>query len=167
MEKLNIKKGGKMKKLIVLLLTVTLIAIGGVALAATDTSNFNVTANASGNCRITTAAGNVDFGLYDPTDPLPDDDGLGSAGFRCTRGTTYWTYITGVRTMIGGAENLTFELYSDVARSTVFPNARQGAGSASPNNAEQTVNYYGRIPALQDVTAGNAFSTTLTFTVEY
>ena len=156
-----------MRKLVAILVTMTLIAIGGVAIAATVTSNFNVIANAVGNCRITTAASTVDFGTYDPTDTNPDNDGSGSVQFRCTKGTTYWTYITGVRQMSGGAEILNFELYSDAARTTIYPNAVVGGGTSSPNNTPQVIFYYGQIPPMQDVTAGQAFSQNLTFTVEY
>ncbi|MBM4137859.1 MAG: spore coat protein U domain-containing protein [Nitrospira sp.] len=156
-----------MKKVMVLLIAVAFILAAASAYAATVTSNFNVTATASGSCRITTAASDVNFGTYDPTNPSPDDDGIGSAGFRCTKGSTYWTYITGTRQMTGGAETLNFELYSDAGRTTVYPSSKTGPGTTSPSNAEIISNYYGRIPALQDVTQGNVFSATLTFTVEY
>ncbi len=136
------------------------------AMAATQTATLNVTATAVGNCRITGTT-NVAFGNYDPTDPADNIAGQGSMTFRCTKGTTYWLYIVGTRTMASGGENLNFELYTDAARTAVFSAVKTGGGTSSPNITPQTQNIYGRITAGQDVTAGLAFTQTLTATVEY
>ena len=158
-----------MKKTISILAAGGLLALAGTAMAATATSNFTVSASVSNGCRISTAASAVNFGAYDPTDANPNDVGTGSFGYKCTKGTDYWTYITGVRQMADGPEILNFELYSDAGRTTTFPATKAAAGAAttSANNGEVTKSYFGRIPAGQDVTAGAAPSAILTATVEY
>lgn len=158
-----------MKKAISILAAGGLLALAGTAMAATATSNFTVSASVSNGCRISTAASAVNFGAYDPTDSNPNDVGTGSFGYKCTKGTDYWTYITGTRQMTDGTDNLNFDLYTDAARTAVFPATKAAAGAAttSANNGEVVKSYYGRIPAAQNVTAGAALSTTLTATVEY
>ncbi len=157
-----------MNKLTIVLIVVAILAMAGMAMAATVTSNFDVTANAISTCRITGAATTLAFGAYDPTSSTAADAGPGSFKFRCTKNTAYNIYITGTRTMIGNtSENLTFELYSDSGRTTVFPASKAASTPVtSAGNAEQTTSYWGRIPALQDVSAGN-FTATVTATVEF
>ena len=149
-----------MKKTIILT-GLTLLALAGTALAATVTSTFNVTATAAGICRVKTPATTVAFGSYDPTDPLANDAGSGTVTIKCTKGTIYWTYITGNAEMAGGGETLNFDLYSDAGPHRCISHLT-GSGATSvesPTNADNTITYYGRIPAQQDVKAGD-FSTT-------
>jgi spore coat protein U-like protein len=156
-----------MKKLLIFVITITFVGIAGVAMATTVTSDFTVNASVVDSCQIQTAASNVDFGTYDPTDSSPDDDGSGSVVFRCSKGTTYNLYISGTRTMTNGTDNLTFELYSNSGRTTVYPSDLAGATPVTAsNNSPVTSNYYGRISALQDVSVGS-YTQTLTLTVEY
>lgn len=150
---------------VITMMAILMFSIG--AMAATSTATFNVTATAASNCRITGTT-NVAFGDYDPTNATPAD-AMGNMTFRCTKGTTYWLYITGTRSMSStpAGETLNFELYTDAARTASFPLVKTGAGTSSANNAAQIQNIYGRIPAEQDVTAGRTFLQTLTATVEY
>lgn len=155
-----------MKKVLFTMLAV--VAMAGTAMAATATSNLQVTANVTNGCRIDSVT-NVDFGNYGPTDPVDNTAGSGSIVSRCTKGTTYWVYITGTRQMALGAEKLNFQLYTNTARTIAFPATKleAGAGTVSGSNALVTTNIYGRIPALQDVAAGGPYTATLTATVEY
>ena len=160
-----------MKKIFILFGVLTLMfAASGKAVAGSAASSFSAQTNAIAVCRITSAATTIDFGNYDPTDASPNDAAAGSFGFRCTKGTVYKIYITpGARTMISGSEGLNFELYSDAGRTSVFPgtNATGISGSSTSNGVEIMTNIYGRIPAGQDVTAGNTFTQTLTATIDY
>ncbi len=151
------------------ILSVVIAAAGGEASAGTATTSFTVQTNTIAVCKITTAAATMDFGNYDPTATADNDNGLGSFGFKCTKGTAYKVYIAGGRTMAAGSESLSFEMYSDPGRSIIFPdtNAAGISGSASSNGIEIITNIYGRIPAGQDVTAGKTFTQTLTATVDY
>jgi prepilin-type N-terminal cleavage/methylation domain-containing protein len=154
--------------LMVLVIMIIVFIAAGSALAATVTSTFNVTATVISNCRISTAASNIAFTSYDPTDSSPNDTGTGSFGFRCTKGTSYKLYITGTRSMTGAGGTLPFELYTNAGRSTLYPSSSGGASSvASTGNAAVTSNIYGRIPAEADVGAGSDYTVTLTATVEY
>jgi len=150
---------------LVLIMAILIFSVG--AMAATQTATFNVTAAAVGNCRLTGTT-NVAFGNYDPTDTAPTD-ATGSMTFRCTKGTTYWLYIVGARSMAStpAGENLTFELYTDTTRTAVFPAVKTGGGTSAASNTAATQNIYGRIASEQDVTAGRTFLQTLTATVEY
>ncbi|MDH4232537.1 MAG: spore coat U domain-containing protein [Nitrospirota bacterium] len=155
-----------MKKLFLASMATTLLAMAGAAFAGTDTNSIQVLANVPPVCRITTAATDVDFGTYDPTLDADDTDGTSSVSFRCVKGTTYWTYIARANTMTAGTESLTYELYTDAARTTVWDASKTGVGNSSASNAVQTIDIYGKIPKLQDVGAGS-YSESVTVTVEY
>jgi spore coat protein U-like protein len=157
-----------MKKLFSALMILLIVTAASGAMAATVTSSFNVTATVINNCRISTAASNIAFTGYDPTDTNPNDTGTGSFAFRCTKGTSYKLYITGTRSMTGTGGTLPFQLYNDAGRSTSYPSTSGGASSVtSTSNTAVTSNIYGRIAAGEDVTAGSDYTVTLTATVEY
>lgn len=159
-----------MKKIVIMGIAAATIALAEIASAGTATSSFTAQTNAIAVCRITTSASTINFGSYDPTSAVNNDNGTGSFGFRCTKGTVYKVYITpAARAMTSGAESLNFELYSDAGRASVFPstNAAGISGSSTSNGVEIITNMYGRIPAGQDVTAGVTFTQTLTVTVDY
>lgn len=154
-----------MKKLMLIVIGLVLILSTVSAMAQTDTTALTASATVMGSCRLTSVT-NLDFGTYDPTNPANDDDGVGDFTFRCTRGTNYDLYISGVRTMTDGTDTLNYDLYQDISRATVWAAASPGTTGISANNAPNITNIYGRIPALQDVQAG-AYSGTVTVTVEY
>jgi len=57
--------------------------------------------------------------------------------------------------MTSGPNNLNYNLYSDAARTVTWAtDFASAAPQVSPNNAAQTRNIYGRIPALQDAAVG-------------
>jgi spore coat protein U-like protein len=147
----------------------------GTAMAATATSNFNVSVTAAKKCTITVAATDVTFATdYDPTSASNNDSGTGSITFQCTKNTTYDAYITGTRQMTGAAygDALNFELYTTNARDTAFPGASGSGlvtGTPLSKDTNNTINYYGRIASGQDVSAPDTYATAtpLTFTVFY
>jgi spore coat protein U-like protein len=145
------------------------------ALAQTATANLSVTATVTKNCSITTTA--VAFGSYDPvvanaTTPL---DGTGSVVVTCTKGagTRIDLGLGGnasgsVRRMLGGADLLTYELYTDSGRSTVWGSGA-GAGqtiAAAPNKNPRTFTVYGRVAAGQDVGAAS-YADTVVATINF
>jgi spore coat protein U-like protein len=152
------------KRFLVLSVFVVALFAAGSVLAATATTNLQVSASVAATCRIT-SVNNIAFGEYDVTSETPTD-AQGDMSFKCTKGTTYKTYITGTRSMTNGTDNLSFQLYSDSNRSTVFPTDNSGSGEQAANSSTITKNIYGRIAAGQDVGVGN-YSQTLTATVEY
>lgn len=155
-----------MKKLMLVLMAVLMVGAAGTAMAATATSPFTVTATVLKACSITTPATNLAFGNYDPLGAGPYQT-TGTVAFRCTRNTTYWTYIPGPWTVAGpSVETLNVNFYTDAGYSVLFANAKTGGGAVSANSAPQTITIYGDLPASQFVAEG-AYSQAFTFTVEY
>jgi spore coat protein U-like protein len=121
---------------------------------------MTVEATVAGSCEI--VPGVLAFGSYDAigvnaTDPL---DAQGSIGVRCTRNTPYAVGLDfgangsgATRRMANGAARLTYELYSDPTRTTVWtPSATLGGTAGS--TAEIPLLVYGRIPPAQLVEGG-------------
>lgn len=155
-----------MKKIMVVVLALTFIlSATAVVHAATATSALSASASVAANCNIQSVS-NLDFGTYDPTAAVADDDGIGNVQFRCTKGTSYQMYVTGTRTMTNGTDTLNYELYRETARANAWPSAIPGVSGSAANNSPVTTNIYGRISALQDVSTGS-YSGTVTFTIEY
>ena len=129
--------------------------------AATATANLSVTAAVVANCTI--SAGTVAFGTYDPVaanDSTPLD-ATGTVTVRCTRNTSSMVglgpgaHFSGGRRMNDGAtEYLSYELYSDPARTSVWDETNRVAYVA-PNRSPQDLTVYGQVPAGQDVGVGN------------
>ncbi|SPQ00599.1 putative Protein U [Candidatus Sulfobium mesophilum] len=157
-----------MKKLVLVVVAVALIAMTGAAFAATATSNLTVTANVQNVCTISSAPGTVDFGNYDPTSTTDNIAGSTSFGYKCTKGTVFRSYITRTNQMLmGGVDPLTYDLYADAARTTVFPATFAAASSqTSPDNGQKTMNIYGKIPNSQNVLSG-VHTETDVITIEY
>jgi spore coat protein U-like protein len=158
-----------MKKRIIILVALTaigILAMSSVSMAASLTRNLNVTASVATNCSIISVT-DVAFGEYDPTNAT-DLDVNGDLTFRCTKNTNYKTYIAGTRQMFGATyfENLNFELYSDVGRTTIYPSTNAGGSTLTPNNSPITSTIYGRVPAFQNASLDN-YSKVLTVAVEY
>jgi spore coat protein U-like protein len=157
-----------MKKRIIILMALTAIvvlAMSSVSMAATKTNPLNVTATVVANCNITSVT-DITFGTYDTTSLTPLDAN-GDMTFRCTKNTSYKAYITGVRAMTGGgADTLTFTLFSDAGHTTAFPIDNSGAPTNAPSNAPISKTVYGRIPATQDVGV-DTYAQVLVATVEY
>ncbi len=158
-----------MKRTMIVLAVLSMVIVAGTAMAANVNQTFNVTATVAASCRIVTA-NNLSFGPYDPTDTNPLD-GATTATYRCVKNTLATFYITpasGSRTMTAGAESLNYELYSDAGRSTAFPSTFAAGVTNTPGtNAIQTLNIYGRIPALQDAGVSAAYTQTATLNIEF
>lgn len=76
-----------MKKLIVIVAAIAIVAMAGVAMAG-DTATVSVSASVTGTCKFNTGTKTVTFTL----DPATDGDVTGSVSqptFWCTKGTSY------------------------------------------------------------------------------
>jgi len=145
------------------------------ALAQTANTNLAVTATVAKNCSITTTA--VAFGSYDPavTNATTNLDGTGTVVVACTKGAgTRISLGRGAnasgltRRMRGAAALLTYELYKNAGRTTVW---RSGAVNGltipgAPSRAARTFTVYGRVPAGQDVVAG-PYTDTVVATINF
>jgi spore coat protein U-like protein len=151
------------------------LGMAAPALAQTATANLNISATVNKTCTITTTA--VAFGTYDPvvthaTAPL---DATGTVVVTCTKGAgtridlgNGGNFLAGARRMAGGGDFLTYELYTDTGRTTVWGS---GAGSgntigAAPSKAARTVTVYGRVPGGQDVSAAS-YTDTVVATINF
>ena len=140
------------------------------------TSTLTVSASVSKNCTISTAP--VNFGAYDPvtanaTTPL---DGLGSVTVTCTKGAPAKVGLgvgsnaqgTTRRMSLSGTAYLTYELYRDTSRTTVWGDTVDTALDlpAAPDRNPRTYTVYGRVPSAQDATVGT-YSDTVVATVNF
>jgi spore coat protein U domain-containing protein, fimbrial subunit CupE1/2/3/6 len=121
----------KRSKKFVGMVAVAGIAFGGFstkAMAASATANLGVSATVTNNCTISTAA--LAFGSYDPVvaNASSNLDGTGTVVVACTKGATA-TIGLGLggnasgstrRMGDGGTNYLTYELYQDSGRSTIW-----------------------------------------------
>jgi spore coat protein U-like protein len=148
--------------------------------AATATSNLSVTASVTANCTITTAP--VAFGAYDPitANATAALNGTGTVSVTCTNGATTTVTLgqganadTGSTAAVparrlsdGGTDFLSYALYSDTGRTTVWGDTA-GSGVAHTGTGTLTaLTVYGAVTAGQNVPAGNYADTvvaTITF----
>jgi spore coat protein U-like protein len=153
-----------MKYLVVIITALVMVLTASSAMAQPATNNLGIAASVLASCSITSVT-DLDFGTYDTTSGTDDDDGAGDVVFKCTKDTDYDVYITGTRSMTV-VDTLTFELYTDAGRTSVFPSATVGEAGTAPSNGNITMNIYGRIPNSQDVAVAS-YSTTLTVNVNW
>jgi spore coat protein U-like protein len=149
------------------------------ALAATATSSLSVTATVSATCTISSSA--VAFGAYDPVSANTSTalDGTGTVTVTCTSGgsttitlgqgsnaNTGSTDAVPLRRMNVGTAFLSYFLYSESGRTTVWGNTA-GTGVAHTGTGTATaITVYGRTPAGQNVPPGSYVDTvvaTITF----
>jgi spore coat protein U-like protein len=155
-----------------------LVAAGysATASAATATSNLNVSATVTNNCTISTVA--LAFGSYDPVvaHASANLDGTGTVVVACTKGAVATVGLglgsnasgTTRRMTNGASEFLTYELYQDAGRTTVWGNSGAGLYSpgAAPSKVGRNFTVYGRVVANQDVAAGS-YNDTVVATVNF
>ena len=120
----------------------------------------------------------MNFGAYDPvaanaTAPL---DGIGTVTVTCTKGAPAKVGLnpgsnaqgTTRRMSRGAAAYLTYELYKDTGRATVWGDTADTALDipAAPNRNPRNFTVYGRVAAAQDATVGN-YTDTVVATVNF
>jgi spore coat protein U-like protein len=148
---------------------------GTVLTADSDTDNLSVTATVIANCSIDTtvvAMGNYDPAVANASTPL---DGTGAVTITCTKGTSptigldTGSHASGsTRRMTDGSEFLTYELYQNMGRTTVWGNSGGDlySASAAPNNQARSITVFGRVAAGQDVSVGS-YADTVVATVNF
>jgi spore coat protein U-like protein len=136
---------------------------------------FSSRADAAPNCSISTTS--VSFGTYDVFSASVVDS-TGSVTYNC-RGNAVNITVTlsrgqssnfTPRTLLKSGEVLSYNLYRDAARMTIWGDGTGGTSVYSdpspPNNTNITLTVYGRIPATQDVSAGS-YTDTVTATINF
>jgi spore coat protein U-like protein len=119
----------------------------------------------------------VAFGTYNVFNTATDDS-TGTITYRCnaTAANISITLSDGSsstfspRTMRRGGEVLNYNLYRNAARTNVWGDGTGGTSvytrANPPNNSNVNVTIYARIPALQDVSAGN-YSDTVSAVINF
>ena len=139
---------------------------GGLALAGSDVAVLNVAVNVLGRARIE-QVGNLAFTNYDSTEVTNPNDAASTLTVLATRGLPYKIHVSDNRTLTNGSQTLTYQLYTDPARTTVWGSTLATAPTfTSSGNAPFSPTLYGRIPTLQDVPGGN-YAGTATVTLEW
>ena len=160
---------------VALILGGVVLGLAAPALAQTASTNLAVSATVAKNCSITTTA--VAFGTYDPvvanaTTPL---DGSGTVVVTCTKGAGTRIDLGlganasgAVRRMSGGTDFLTYELYQNTTRTTIWGSGAVAGQTiaAAPSKAARTFTLYGRVAAGQDVAAAS-YNDTVVATINF
>lgn len=149
---------------------------GSAALAATSTADMSISASVTNNCSLT--AGSLAFGAYDPTSATPNDNS-GTFSLTCTSGASANITLgqglnpdTGSsdaapqRRMKAGSNYLAYSIYQDSGRATEWGNTAGTGKSNTGDGTAQTMTFYGRMSAGQNVPAGS-YSDTVTATVTF
>ena len=155
------------------LLTIALAATP--ASSATTSTTLNVSATVTANCTVSSSA--LAFGAVNPLSGS-DVDASGGITVTCTNGTG-WTAAAGVgagsgasfasRRMTAGANLLSYNLYTDAARTSVWGD---GTGSTAQfsntgSGVAQAVTVYGRVPSGQVTVPPGSYADTVSVTVTY
>lgn len=164
-----------------LFLAISLATTATAASAATDTANLGVSATVSASCAISTTAA-LDFGAYDPAvaNASADLDGSGTISVTCTSGApvaitlgqganadTGSTDAAPARRMgDGGTNYLSYTLYSDSGRSTIWGNDATVDIETTGTGTAEAHTVYGRVAGGQNVPAGS-YSDTVVATVTF
>ena len=139
------------------------VARGAFVVVAWLLSSTSVFAQAA-SCTISVTS--VAFGNYNVFATTPADS-TGTITYRCSS-SPFLIWITlsdgssstfNPRTLRRGSETLTYNLYRDATRATIWGDGTGGTSAYTrffpPSNQNVSVPIYGRIPAQQDVSAGN------------
>ena len=142
-------------------LAAVLLAAPHAADAGSAPSTVAVTVKVNPICTIT--AGTVDFLVYNPL-AATNLDASGTFTISCAKGTAYQVGLglggnasgtTRRMTTTPAADFLTYELYSDSARGSIWGNATPAwVTGTAPSKAAITLTVYGRITPGQDVGTG-------------
>jgi spore coat protein U-like protein len=160
-----------------LFVLIVLLAAAAPGLAATATSTVNVTATVAAACNI--VGSTVPFGTGLPSPVASPIDVQGGVGVTCASGTAYSvaanagngagaTFAARRMRMISGTALLTYALYTDAGRTTVWGDGTGGSSviGGIANGTTQQIPVYGRIPSGQTPLSGTYFdlvTVTVTF----
>jgi spore coat protein U domain-containing protein, fimbrial subunit CupE1/2/3/6 len=132
------------------------------------------TAYAAPSCTISTTS--VNFGSYNVFTGS-DTDSTGTITIDCN-GSAHDIVVTlsrgasssfSPRTMLRGSEALSYNLYRDAARTSVWGDGTSGTSAytnPNPPNSPLNVTIYGRVPSGQDVSAG-VYSDTVSAVINF
>jgi spore coat protein U-like protein len=120
-------------------------------------------------CTVTTTS--LTFSVYDVFSTLSEDI-TGTITVRCSPAVPYVLSLSpgagsyASRVMENGPFTLSYNLYIDASRVTVWGDGSGGTATVNGNAEEATYTVYGRVPARQNVQMGE-YTDTLVATVTY
>lgn len=143
--------------------------------AGSTSASMSVSATVSNNCTISVDP--LSFGAYDPIgmNSAAHLDATSAVVITCTKGavptigmSTGANASGSTRRLASGGGYLTYELYADSSRSTVWGSSGSDlyTPTAAPSKSSRTYTIYGRISGGQDVLAGT-YSDVVTATVNF
>lgn len=145
----------------------------GAAYAATATGTLGVTINITSGCVVDAGPNLLDFGAALATITAPI---AASTTFdvTCDNTTAYTVALNGgvsaditAREMRQGGNSVSYQLYTDAARSTVFGDGTNGSTVAGTGSGSaQAITVYGTVPPQAGLTPG-IYNDTVTITVTY
>lgn len=120
-------------------------------------------------CTVSTTS--VAFSTYDVFNTLSADI-TGTVTVRCNPSAAYslslstgaGTYAS--RTLLNGSFTLSYNLYTDATRSTIWGDGSSGTSTVAGNAKNATHTVYGRIPARQNAHMGS-YTDTIIVTITY
>lgn len=113
----------------------------------------------------------INFGSYDPFSSVALDS-TGNIGVTCDISAPYSIALSpgggsyALRAMANGTYSLTYNLYTDATRTTVWGDGSSGTSVVNGNGTTENHALYGRIPARQNAYVGN-YSDIITVTLTY
>ncbi len=177
LEMSNLQGALGMKKWIAMISIGTMsLIIGKTSSALTASGNLAASLQVAATCQI--SDGSLDFGSYEPiaTNSVAALDGVGGFSLACTRGATakialgnglYNAHASGTsRAMSAAGYYLSYELYTDAARSVIWNDANRVNYASLSKNTIKQIAVYGRIPGGQNVPA-QSYSDSVTITVSF
>jgi spore coat protein U-like protein len=120
-------------------------------------------------CNVSTVG--LNFGNYDVFSTL-DDDITGTIEVSCQASTSYSISLSSgsgtysARTLLSAGNLLSYNLYLDPTRLTIWGDGSAGTGTASGTGITGSYTVYGRIPARQNAVVG-VYADILTVTVAF
>jgi spore coat protein U-like protein len=156
---------------LIAVVSVGVVMAAGPAAAGSAAADLAVSGTVANNCLIATTG--LNFSAYDPivtNKTLALDVAAGKVTITCTQGTVA-TIGLGIglnapgtattRAMIAGGNKLSYEIYQETGRTTVWTNTGAGLITtlAAPDALARDYITYGRVPAGQAVPSGEYMDT--------
>lgn len=147
-------------------------------IAATATNSMTVTTTVANTCSFSSVT-NTSFGTIDGLFLSNASVSNGSIVVTCTSGATYSVALgagnnlsSGNRRMVNGTNFIVYQLYSDMAQTTLWGDGTAGIGSTrsglSGSGATQSYTVYAKIPTSpQSAVPAGSYTDTLTITVTF
>jgi spore coat protein U-like protein len=135
-------------------------------MAASVNTPLGASAQVNAKCKMN-ASDDLGFGEYDPTSGNPAQV-TGNINVQCTKGTHFWPYVQGVRTLVDGVKTIAFQIGASAYGPDDFASDVGGATEQiAPNASNIAIPLYGQIDANLTDTEVGTYSAALTAVVDY